>query len=98
MPAQTVDATPSNQLIRHYFREESRLLTNATPAIQDIVGYVLNTGSWIGEIFSLRWQNVDLERNLIAAFSPKTQKTRVVPINSDVRVWNLLAKKRGSRE
>lgn len=65
--------------------EESRLLTNATPAIQDIVGYALNTGSRIGEIFSLRWQNVDLERNLITVFSPKTQKTRVVPINSDVR-------------
>lgn len=64
--------------------EESRLLANATPAIQDIVVYALNTGSRIGEIFSLRWQNVDLERNLITVFSPKTRKTGLVPINSDV--------------
>lgn len=76
--------------------EESRLLANATPAIQDIVVYALNTGSRIGEIFSLRWQNVDLERNLITVFSPKTQKTGLVPINSDVRrileFWVLVRK------
>jgi integrase len=45
----------------------------------------LNTGSRIGEIFSLRWQNVDLERNLITVFSPKTQKTQLIPINAEVR-------------
>jgi len=61
------------------------LLANATPAIQDIVLYALNTGSRIGEIFSLCWQNVDLERNLINVFSPKTQKTKIIPINSEVR-------------
>lgn len=65
--------------------EESRLLSSATPAIQDIVVYALNTGSRIGEIFFLRWQDVDLERNLITVFPPKTQKTGLVPINSDVR-------------
>jgi integrase len=65
--------------------EESRLLANATPAIQDIVLYALNTGSRIGEIFSLRWQDVNLERNLITVFAPKTQKTRLIPINPDVR-------------
>lgn len=65
--------------------EESRLLAKATPAIQDIVLYALNTGSRIGEIFSLRWQNVDLAGGLINVFSPKTQKVRVVPINSEAR-------------
>jgi len=65
--------------------EESKLLTNATPAIQDIVLYALNTGSRIGEIFSLRWQDVNLDRNLITVFSPKTQKTRPIPINPDAR-------------
>jgi integrase len=65
--------------------EETRLLRNATPAIQDVVLYALNTGSRIGEIFSLRWQNADLDRGLINVFSTKTQKTRVVPIDSEVR-------------
>ncbi len=65
--------------------EETRLLRNATPAIQDIVLYALNTGCRIGEIFALRWQNVDFEKGLINVFSPKTQKIRVVPINKPVR-------------
>ncbi len=65
--------------------EESRLLANASPIIQDIVSYALNTGSRIGEIFSVRWQNVDLERNLITVFSNKTQKTRIIPANTELR-------------
>lgn len=65
--------------------EQSRLVETATPVIQDIVLYALNTGSRIGEIFSLRWQNVDLERNLITVFSSKTQKTQLIPINGEVR-------------
>lgn len=65
--------------------EETRLLRNATPAIQDIVLYALNTGSRIGEIFSLKWQDVDLDQSMINSFSHKTQKIRIVPINSEVR-------------
>jgi integrase len=73
--------------------EETRLLRNATPAIQDIILYGLNTGSRIGEIFSLRWQHVDLDKGLINMFSQKTQKVCVVPINREVRrileFWSL---------
>jgi integrase len=65
--------------------EQTRLLRNATPAIQDVILYALNTGSRIGEIFSLRWQDVDLDRGMINSFSHKTQKVRVVPINAAVR-------------
>ena len=65
--------------------EESRLLANAIPTIQDIVLYALNTGSRIGEIFSLRWRDVNLDRNLVTVFSSKTQKTGPIPINPDVR-------------
>ena len=78
--------------------EETRLLRNATPAIQDIILYALNTGSRIGDVFSLRWQNVDLDKGLINMFSQKTQKVCVVPINRDVRrileFW-LLGRKNG---
>jgi integrase len=65
--------------------EETRLLRNATPAIQDIIVYALNTGSRIGDVFSLRWQHVDLDKGLINMFSQKTQKVCVVPINREVR-------------
>ena len=65
--------------------EESKLLANATPAIQDIVLYALNTGSRIGDIYSLRWQNVDLEGNLLTAFTSKAQKINSIPIHPEVR-------------
>jgi len=65
--------------------EETRLLKHATPAIQDIIIYALNTGCRIGEIFALRWQNVDFQKELINVFAGKTQKVRVVPINKPVR-------------
>jgi integrase len=73
--------------------EETKLLQNATPAIQDIVIFALNTGSRIGEIFSLRWQDVDLDKGVINSFAHKNQKLRIVPINAEVRrvleFWNL---------
>jgi integrase len=73
--------------------EETKLLQHATPAIQDIVIFALNTGSRIGEILSLRWQDVDLDKGVINSFAHKNQKLRIVPINAEVRrvldFWNL---------
>ena len=65
--------------------EEERLLPNATPYIQDIALFDLNTGLRSGEVRSLKWESVDLERNLLAVFAPKTHKIRTVPINSVAR-------------
>jgi integrase len=62
--------------------EERKLLVDATPYIQDIVVFALNTGLRIGEILSLGWESVDLERGLLSIFAHKTHKTRTVPINS----------------
>ena len=65
--------------------EEERLLRNAAPYLQDLIRFDLNTGLRSGEIYILRWSNVDFERNILNVFAPKTQKTRAVPINSDAR-------------
>jgi len=65
--------------------EEEKLLRNAAPYIQDIIRFALNTGLRTGEIFSLLWSQVDLEKNILNIFAPKTQKNRTVPINSDAR-------------
>ena len=64
--------------------EEGKLLDNATPYIQDIVVLALNTGLRIGEILSLTWERVDLEKKLLSVFADKTHKTRTVPINAEV--------------
>ena len=63
--------------------EERKLLANATPYIQDMIVFDLNTGLRIGEILSLHWENVDLENRLLSIFAHKTHKTRTVPINSE---------------
>jgi integrase len=65
--------------------EEEKLLRNASPYIQDLVRFALNTGLRIGELFDLRWSNVDLEKDVLNVFAAKTQKTRTVPINTEAR-------------
>jgi integrase len=65
--------------------EEKRLLTTATPYIQDIIVFALNTGLRIGEILSLTWKSVDLENNLLSVFAHKTNKIRPVPIGKETR-------------
>jgi integrase len=44
--------------------EETKLIENAAPFMQDLILFGLNTGSRVGEIFSLRWSNVDLAKNV----------------------------------
>jgi integrase len=65
--------------------EEKKLLESASPYLQDLIRFALNAGLRIGEIFSLRWSNVDLNKGLLTIFSPKTEKLREVPINSETR-------------
>ena len=65
--------------------EEKKFLANATPYIQDIAIFGLNTGLRIGEILSLAWESVDLENNLLSVFAHKTNKLRTVPINTESR-------------
>jgi hypothetical protein len=67
------------------WEEEKRFLASATPYIQDIAVFALNTGLRIGEILSLTWESVDLENNLLSVFAHKTNKIRGVPINTGAR-------------
>jgi integrase len=61
--------------------EESRFLENASLYIQDIARFALNTGMRIGEIFNLRWDQVDFEQGIITVMATKTGKIRKVPTN-----------------
>ncbi|MEW6212288.1 MAG: site-specific integrase [Acidobacteriota bacterium] len=64
--------------------------------ILPVVLLALNTGMRRGEIVSLRWSQVDLQRNLIYLTKTKSGKPRDVPINQVARVVLLdLAGKRG---
>lgn len=65
--------------------EEDRLRTSAAPFLQDLIVFALNTGLRVGEVFSLQWSHVDLEKGILNVFALKTGKTRPVPINSEAR-------------
>lgn len=73
--------------------EEKKLLQNAIPYLQDLIRFALNTGLRTGEIFSLRWSHIDLQRGILAVFASKTQTIREIPINSETRkvleAWKL---------
>ena len=65
--------------------EEKSLIQNASPYLQDLIRFAVNTGLRIGEIFSFRWTGVDLKRGILTVFSSKTEKIREVPINMETR-------------
>jgi integrase/recombinase XerD len=57
----------------------------AAPFLQDLIIFAVNTGVRVAEIFSLHWSHVDLEKDILNVFAPKTGKTRPVLINSEAR-------------
>ena len=63
--------------------EEGMFLQYATPLIQDVARFALNTGLRIGEVFSLCWPQVDMEKRILSIVAPKTGKMREVPINAE---------------
>lgn len=62
--------------------EEERLLHHAAPFMQDLIVFGLNTGLRVGEIFSLRWSDVDMEKSVLNLLAQKTGKMRTIPLNS----------------
>ena len=71
------------------------MVRNASPYLQDIILFALNTGLRIGEIFILLWSNVDWEKDVLNVFAPKTGKTRVIPMNPEtLRILESWAKGR----
>jgi integrase len=53
--------------------------------LQDLIRFALQTGTRIGEIFSLCWNDVDLEQGIISVRAQKTGSVRKVPINNIAR-------------
>lgn len=81
--------------------EEERLLAACAgdrTYIKSILILALNTGMRRGEILSLRWGQVDLQRNFIYLVRTKSGKKRDVPINTAVKEELLALDTRGSNE
>jgi len=67
--------------------EEALLLKESPTYLENIIITALNTGMRKMEILSLRWENVDLEKNNITInqTNTKSKKTRIIPISSYLR-------------
>lgn len=71
--------------------EEKRLLEASPKWLSEIVTFALNTGMRQGEILSLKWCNVDLQRGIATLHETKNGERRSVPLNKTV--WSLLKEK-----
>lgn len=67
--------------------EEKRLLEalDGQPWLRNLVTAAIHTGMRRGELFKLRWFDVDFNRGVIHVRDTKTNKNRDVPMNAEVR-------------
>lgn len=68
-------------------QEEARLFIalGSNELVKQIVTFALHTGMRRGEIFSLKWFDVDFARGLIQVRESKSGKKRLIPMNDTVR-------------
>ena len=86
-PMRTVDflKEPKGRL-RFLEREEiPRLLSNSTKKLRPIVTVAIFTGMRRGEIFRLKWHDIDFRRNIITLLDTKNGDKREVPMNEQVK-------------
>jgi integrase len=74
--------------------DEARLLASANPHLRAIIIAMLDTGCRPGEILSLQWSDVSLERRefVVIAAKAKTRRERVVPVSR--RLLDVLQERR----
>ena len=71
-------------IARRLTPEEDNLLKSCSKWLRDITVFALNTGMRQGEILSLRWRQVDLQRQEITVLITKNKEPRTLPINDAV--------------
>ena len=94
--AELIDANPcfrvkklklNNQRMRVLSSEEEAKLLSAleeSPLTKDIVLVALHTGMRRGEIFNLKWFDLDFDRRMIQVRESKSGRKRLVPINETI--------------
>jgi len=71
---------------------EKKLIDAAGPHLRAVIIALLETACRPGEVLSLQWRDVSLERNeiIVRAEKAKTRTARIVPISSRLRAVRLL--------
>jgi len=82
-PAKSIKLLKENNRRLRFLSEDeiNRLLTSCSGYLRDIVLLALNTGMRKGEIFNLKWQDVDLDLRMIHVSDSKNYEARDIPIN-----------------
>ena len=76
----------NNARVRFLEKEEMRrLIDNCKEPLRSIVTIALNTGMRRGEIFGLRWRDLDFKREIIYLEQTKNGERRQIPMNSIAR-------------
>jgi len=72
--------------LRYLEKEEIlRLVDNCSKALKPVVILAVNTGMRHGEIFNLKWHDVDFKRDVICLLETKSGEKREVPMNEVVK-------------
>ena len=68
--------------LRYLTTEEISLLLSVCPLyLKDIVEFVIHTGLRRGELFSLKWKDIDSKNRLLVVKNTKNNENRVIPLN-----------------
>ncbi len=85
-----------NRRTRFLSREEAadilKILSDRTPNVHDIALFALYTGARAGEVFNLKWGDVDLFQGVAMLKDTKSGKNRAVYLTKEVK--NMLAHRR----
>ncbi len=71
--------------------EEENLLQISPLWLREIIVFAVETGCRQGEILSLSWRDVDLNKRTANVFATKTEDRRAIPLSA--RVFNMLKEK-----
>lgn len=75
-----------NRRLRYLESEEiTKLIENSAKHLKPIIIVALNTGMRRGEIFGLKWQNIDIKRGIIYLLDTKNGEKRELPMNDAVK-------------
>lgn len=75
-----------NKRLRYLEKEEiNRLINSCEGYLKDIVEFAINTGMRRGEIFGLKWRDIDWKNGIIYLLRTKNGEKREVPVNGTVR-------------
>jgi len=85
VPSFTILKLPKRPVKFLSLEELDRLLECSNDWLRPILIVLRNTGMRIGEVLHLRFNDIDLDKNVILIRSQKTNNFRIVPINKELR-------------